>query len=303
VRPLGRLTLGYLAVAACLVAVGPGEVRGRTGVLLGFCGCAVLVVACTELARRRPTSRLSAFAIVGCPLVLPLFLYPAVDRYALVLRGRFLDAEVNTWEARVFGAHPNLVLDGLASRPLTEFMMASYFSFYLFALLPPLWLVFRDRAADAERYLFVQMLAVYLCYIGFLLVPLRGPVSALDDAFDSSSLAGYVMTGVQARIMAHDPAGACFPSAHVATAWAGLLAMRRIISVKAFRVFLPLVLCISVSVVYNRYHYLSDAVAGIAVALFATFSATALAPWLASRMSRTVPRHRSSPRGYLRKMP
>ncbi|WP_051744607.1 phosphatase PAP2 family protein [Streptomyces yerevanensis] len=295
-RPLERLTAGYLAVAAGLVALGPGPVRGRAALLTGFLGCLVLVLACAALARHRPKSRPVACVSLCCPLVLTLFLYPAVGRYALVLRGRFVDDDVNAWERRLFGGHPNLVLDGFASPPLTEFMMASYFSFYLFAALPPLWLIFRDRTEDAADYLLLQMSAVYLCYLGFLLVPLRGPVAALGDAFSSTSLAGYVMTDVQALIMVHDPVGACFPSAHVATAWAGLLAMRRIISVKAFHAFLPLVLCVTVSVVYNRYHYLSDALAGMAVAFFSA----ALAPRLAPR---SFPSYRSSPRGYLRQMP
>ncbi|MEU9283629.1 phosphatase PAP2 family protein [Streptomyces sp. NPDC048275] len=299
-RPLDRLTLGYLSVAAVVAAAGPGPVHDRGGLLVGFCGCAVLVLACAGLARRRPTSRLAGCAGVGCALALTLFLYPAIGRYALVLQGRFLDEEVNAWEARVFGVHPNLALDAFTHPALTEFMMATYFSFYLFAALPPLWLAFHSHAKEAESYLFRQMLAVYLCYLGFLLVPLQGPAYSLQDQFEPPSLTGYSMTELQTYIMTRDPAGACFPSAHVATSWAGFLAMRRILPAKVSLFFLPLVLCITVSVVYNRYHYLSDALAGIAVALLAHFLATAFdsRPLFPASFP-----YRSSHRGHLRKMP
>ncbi|MFD3583634.1 phosphatase PAP2 family protein [Streptomyces sp. NPDC058683] len=299
-RPLDRLTLGYLAVAVVVVAAGPGPVQDRGSLLIGFSGCAVLVLLCAGLARRSPASRPAACAAVTYPLVLPFFLYPAVGRYALVLRGRFLDSEVNAWEARVFGVHPNLALDAVARPALTEFMMAVYFSFYLFAALPPLWLVFRGRLKDAERYLFCQMLAVYMCYLGFLLVPLRGPMFALRDHFEPSGLSGYAMTRLQAHIMTRDPAGTCFPSAHVATAWSGLLAMRRTMRPKVSLFFLPLILCITASVVYNRYHYASDALAGMAVALAAAFLSAALQSWSALPVSS---RSRSVRRGYLRKVP
>ncbi|MET9384966.1 phosphatase PAP2 family protein [Streptomyces sp. NPDC002928] len=297
-RPVDRLTLGYLAVVAVLVATSPARVDGALGLLLGFGACGALVVASAALARRLPENRLVVYVRVGIFPALTLFLYPAVERYALVLRGRFMDDDINTWESWAFGGPPNVLLDSVASPPLTEAMMACYFSFYLFALLPPLWLVARARPRDAERYLYSQMLAVYLCYLGFLLVPLRGPASALSGEFSTPHLSGYGMTTLQTLIMTQDPVGACFPSAHVATAWAGLLAMRRIISPTAFYTFLPLVCGITVAVVYNRYHYLSDALAGLAVAFVATAVGRRFEP-----CPPPPTLHRSSPHGHLRSVP
>ncbi|MFC7241572.1 phosphatase PAP2 family protein [Catellatospora aurea] len=91
----------------------------------------------------------------------------------------------------------------------------------------------------------------------------------------------YVLAPAQQWLMAHaDPVGTCFPSAHVAGAWAVVLAARRIWGRAVFlRLLLPTIL-LTVSVVYTRYHYTADAAAGLAVALAADA--------LVSRISRRV---------------
>jgi membrane-associated phospholipid phosphatase len=66
-----------------------------------------------------------------------------------------------------------------------------------------------------------------------------------------------------------------FPSAHVSGAFSAALAMRRLLPEKpwAWRLLLVLAVLIALATVYGRYHYLVDALAGVAVALVA-FAAT-----------------------------
>ncbi len=56
--------------------------------------------------------------------------------------------------------------------------------------------------------------------------------------------------------------GAAFPSEHVAGAITALWGARRH-SPRLFWIFLPLVLCMMVSTVYGRYHYVADVLGGI----------------------------------------
>ncbi len=62
-----------------------------------------------------------------------------------------------------------------------------------------------------------------------------------------------------------------FPSAHVSGAFSAALAMRRLLPEKpwAWRFLMVLAVLIALATVYGRYHYLVDALAGVAVALAA----------------------------------
>ncbi|MFI0915316.1 phosphatase PAP2 family protein [Streptomyces abikoensis] len=269
-RSIEAITLSYLAVVSSLIVARAAHISHPARLLCGFSVCAALVIAVSVLAQRFPENTPLAYATVCCPPALTLYLYSAVGQYCLLLRGRYLDSDVNQWEQKILGVHPNLVLDRFTSAPLTEFMMVCYASFGFFAVLPPLWLVANGCRRAAEQYMFSEGLALFTCYLAYLAVPLRGPAVALAGHFESADLRGFVVTYLQSRLMEHDPPGSCFPSAHVAVTWTGLLSMRRFISPAAFRAFLPLALCITVAVVYNRYHYASDVAAGLVVAALCT---------------------------------
>ncbi|HEY2792498.1 MAG TPA: phosphatase PAP2 family protein [Micromonosporaceae bacterium] len=267
-RPFDVLTLGYLTVVAALVTIFHSKVHNWYAYPLAFAVGAVLVCVLAATYHRRPDVRVLAFFRWSYPLFFSLVLYPAIGPYVLILRGHFLDGGMNAWEQRAFGGHPNLVLDRIASPPLTEVLYACYFGFYLFFLVPPLALFVRRRYADLERYVFTLMAALYVCYLGFLVVPLAGPGASLAGQFHPATLTGYVIVPVQKFIMANgDPAGACFPSAHVAGAWAAMLAIRRVFGRRVFWIVFPIAVGLTVAVVYTRYHYLSDALAGLVVAV------------------------------------
>ncbi|MCP2167504.1 PAP2 superfamily protein [Goodfellowiella coeruleoviolacea] len=261
------LTLLYLTVVSLLVVAFHGRVAdwGWLVCSLGLFAVSVLVVAVWE--GRCPTRPwVVLFHLVYPLLVVPL-LYPMVQRYVLVLWGRFLDSEMISVEWVVFGAQPNLLFDRIASRPLNEIMMACYSAYYPLLVVPPLLLVVRRRWRELELFVCLLLAALYVCYLGFVVVPLRGPVVALAEVFAQPSLSGYVVVPAQQFVMAHaDPAGACFPSSHVAAAWVVLLVLRRIHGWRVVAALVPVVVGLTVAVVYTRYHYVADALAGLVVA-------------------------------------
>ncbi|MEV4224927.1 phosphatase PAP2 family protein [Nonomuraea sp. NPDC049725] len=269
--PLTWLFLGFLAAVCAFMAVFAERVDGAAALLAGFGCCAGLMLACAGLADRFPRHRWSTGLWILCPLALQPYLYTSAERYVTALRGRYVDADVIAWETWAFGDVPNLALDRYVTPVLTEVMMASYFSYYLLMSIPALWLVARGRIPHAARLMSAQVLAHVLCYPGYLLVPLRGPSHALAGEFGTHRLPGYLVTRVQTAIMELDPLGTCFPSSHVAMSWAALLTMRPLVSKGAFRLCLILVCSLTASVVYCRYHYVSDVAAGLAVAIIATF--------------------------------
>jgi membrane-associated phospholipid phosphatase len=272
--PLRRydlLSLGYFAVISAVVTIFHNRVHDWYAFPAAYAIAAIIVWALATVHQARPDDRIITFARWAYPLMLSIVVYGSIDRYVLVFRGHFLDAGMNGWEQHVFGGHPNVMLDRIVSPPLTEFLYACYFGFYLFFLIPPVYLFARRRYADLERYVFALLSALYVCYLGFLVAPLAGPGTSLAGRFQPAELTGYVIVPLQKFIQAKgDPIGACFPSAHVAGAWTAMFAIWCIFGRKVFWRLFPFAVGLTVAVVYTRYHYLSDAIAGflLAVAVF-----------------------------------
>lgn len=269
-QPVDVIVLGYLAVVAVLVAAGHDHVAHWWAHVLAYLAMAAAVLALIAAHTRRPDVPALAVLRMVYPVVLAPLAYSLTGPTVLAVRGGYRDAGMTAFDAAVWGGQPSLWLDGLVSRPLTELMYAAYMSYYLYIVVPPLLLITQRRRAALERLVTTVGAAVYTCYLGFLVLPVLGPGRSLAGQFDPPELTGYVLAPAQQWLMAHaDPAGTCFPSAHVAGAWAVVLAARRIWGQAVFRhLLLPTVL-LTVSVVYTRYHYVADVAAGLVVALAA----------------------------------
>jgi hypothetical protein len=267
-RPLDAITFGYFAVVALLVATFHDRVSHWYAYPLAFAATAAIACALIAAHQRHPANRAITLLRYVYPLVASPFVYGSIGGYVLVLRGHYLDAGMNAFETRIFGGHPTLALQHVVTPPITELLYACYFGFYLFFVIPPLVLFLRRRDRDLERYVVTLTAALYVCYLGFLIVPLLGPEYSLAGSLHPGQLRGYVVVPVQKFLMAHgDPRGACFPSAHVAGAWAGLYAIRRAFGRRTFAWLLAPTIGLTVAVIYTRYHYLTDAIGGLVVAV------------------------------------
>lgn len=178
------------------------------------------------------------------------------------------DSVINRMDIALFGELPSIWCETIARPWLTELMMFAYV-IYLPLLPAVAWLAYRRAGREGvERYLFALTLVNLLCYVGYFLLPVSGPSRALAGRF-AEPLSGYFFTAVT-EFMAgnvHLPGGA-FPSAHCAASTIFLLAAWRH-SRKAGLLLSPVACLIYLSTVYGRFHYVIDAVAGIALALAA----------------------------------
>ena len=64
--------------------------------------------------------------------------------------------------------------------------------------------------------------------------------------------------------------GGCFPSSHVAAAFAVLFSVKRY-EKPIFWILLPIVFSLAIAVVYTRYHYAVDSIAGALVGTACAF--------------------------------
>jgi len=269
------IILATLTLFTVLTLVCCQRITGWGLLVLKNLAVAVAFLACQQIAARA-RSRPLKFALRLLPVMVAYgYLFLVVDKLQLIVHGRFLDDVVMRTEAAVFGGQPTLWLEQFTKPAVTEWMMFAY-TFY-FPMYPVLCAViyFRDGEAAMEDYLFTLGLANILCDLGFILFPVAGPMAAMGDRY-TVPLNGYLFTwlGEWVRANLHYPGGS-IPSPHCAAAtvmWAMAYRYHR----PAFWLLLPVVLSLYVSTFYGRYHYVSDAVLGIATAVVAVKMASAL---------------------------
>jgi hypothetical protein len=216
------------------------------------------------------------------------YLFLAVDKLQLIVHGRWLDQYVLDAEAAVFGVQPTIWLQKFTRPVVTEWMMFSYMAYFpLYPIICAIIFHFHGEAA-VEDYFFSLGLTNFLCDIGFILFPIAGPVAALGTLYHVP-LQGYWFTYLGEWVRTKlQFVGGSVPSPHCAAAtimWAMAWRYHR----PTFYLLTPVMLSLYISTFYGRYHYVTDAVTGVGVALLALLLAPALTKaWnrLAARFTR-----------------
>ncbi len=126
-----------------------------------------------------------------------------------------------------------------------------------------LWLQ-RKRLVEFRFYAFLIALGFLASYVGYILVPVRGPRFLLQDL---PPLRGLWLTTLLQNTLDRLESAAydCFPSGHteltMLACWGS-----RMVSSRLFYLFAAYTPCIIFATVYLRYHYTIDVLAGAALA-------------------------------------
>ena len=223
-------------------------------------------------------------------LIFISFIYQETELYMRVYHREWLDPLITAFEHRIFGVYPTIWMQQIVSPALTELLKLSYASYFILLPFLPLYLYFKRDMGGFYHYLFTLTLALFICYVGFNLVPVVGPRYYWSDfafegrkypfpfirnprnyTYEIKELQGFIFTRMVDRIMKNaDVTGACIPSAHNAVVTVFLFGIRRYLK-KWLYVVLPLVLSVYFATIYNRYHYVTDMVSGILVGLLAVW--------------------------------
>ncbi|MBI3004013.1 MAG: phosphatase PAP2 family protein [Ignavibacteriales bacterium] len=196
------------------------------------------------------------------------YLFGAVDKLQLIIHDRWLDEYVTDFEQYIFGVQPTLWLQEYTTPALTEWMMFSYVIYVpMYPVLCGIIYYLHGELA-MEDYFFTLGFTNILCDIGFILFPVAGPLPYIGHLY-TVPLDGYVWTylGELMRSQLHY-IGGTIPSPHCAAATIMWIMAYRYYR-PAFYVLIPIVLSLYVSTFYGRYHYVTDAVLGVAVAFVA----------------------------------
>jgi membrane-associated phospholipid phosphatase len=267
-RATDGLILFTLAFFSLLALVFFARIDGWWILILKNAAAALAFLFLVYVSSRARQKFLKFFLRVAAVTLAYAYLFGAVDKLQLILHGEWLDAYVLDFEQYVFGVQPTLWLEQFTMPVLTEWMMFAYVIYVpLYPVLCGL-IYYRHGDVAMEDYFFTLGLTNILCDIGFILFPVAGPMPTIGEIY-SVPLDGYVFTylGELMRSQLHY-VGGTIPSPHCAAAtimWIMAYRYHR----PSFCILAPVVLSLYVSTFYGRYHYVTDAVVGVAVAFLA----------------------------------
>lgn len=150
---------------------------------------------------------------------------------------------------------------------LTAFSKAAWISYYFIAFIPAVALYRRaDRSAFHETKL-IFMLGWLLSYVGYFIVPAEGPGYHQQEVGVAQPVwSGGTSVAKDVIYALEGDARDTFPSGHVIVAALVIFTCVRHRMWTAAAFGIPLALGVIWSTLYLRYHYLIDAIAGLAVA-------------------------------------
>lgn len=255
-----RANIFFFITVSLLMLARTQRVPAWRVLLLLNLGCLLTIEFLVRFAGRAPLWR---FLHEWYPLAMPIVTFEEVSRLSFILRSGWQDGYVLDWEARLFSVPPTVWLGRHGSPGITEVLEIGYFSYFvLLMIVAGTFYVRCDRQAFREV-MDATVLSYLFCYVIFLLFPTEGPAYTLA-AWHAVPLPGagpfhWAVQFIQRHAGVH---GNAFPSAHVAGGMVALIFAWRY-APKLAIALTPLVILLCLGAVYDRYHYVSDVVAGV----------------------------------------
>lgn len=162
----------------------------------------------------------------------------------------------------IFGVHPTVWLQSLHSKWLTELLFILYLFYFPMPLFILIWLYINREYKKLEQALFNLLFCYYMSYIIYFLVPVVGPRFFQSD-LHTEELQGIILSKPIYNLinLIETNKFDAFPSLHIA-----ILLITMVITYKhnkkMFIYFVPIAIGILFSLVYLRYHYVIDVIAG-----------------------------------------
>jgi len=277
------LILATLIFFSILALIFHSSVEGWWLLILKNIGVGIVYTIFNRFSEKATKKFAKFFLRVAAVTLTYAYLFGAVDKLQLIIHGRWMDDYVLDFEQWLFNLQQTLWLEDYISKPLTEWMMFSYVIYVpMYPVLCGIIYYLRGELA-MEDYFFTLGFTNILCDIGFILFPVASPMYYIKQLY-TVPLDGWIWTylGELMRKYLHF-AGGSIPSPHTAAAtimWIMAYRYHR----KSFWIMSPIVISLYFSTFYGRYHYITDAIVGIAVA----FLAVGLAPILMKTWDRLV---------------
>jgi membrane-associated phospholipid phosphatase len=266
-----KLILAYFAASTVLLLGWWSRIPYAPGLLAWHLAAVALL-----LVEVKVPNVTTGFFRFWYPLPYVAACYKEMALFIPVIRGWDADQALARLDFRFWGANPTVWLERIQSRGLTEFLQIVYTLFVPAVLLVAYLLWKQGRHADFRYYAFLIALGFLASYVGYLLVPARGPRFLLAHLQHVPLRGLWLFKGMQSTLDRLESAHFdCFPSGHTemtVLAWWG----SRMVSKRLFPIYSLYTPLIIFATVYLRYHYTVDVLAGAALAFVLILAAPAM---------------------------
>ena len=230
--------------------------------------CVMLIRALQWWSGRSP---IGEFLHDWYPLGMFILCFEEVSRLSFLVRYGWQDHYILAIESRLFSLPPTVWLGQHGSWMLTEILEIGYFSYFVLLMIVGGTLYARQDKLPFRQVMGATVLAYLMCYVVFILVPTEGPAHTLAAQHNFPLPGGgpfhWMVQVIQSNAGVH---GNAFPSAHVAGGVVSLFFACKYIP-RLGLALTPLVFLLCIGAVYDRYHYVSDVIAGIVVGVIASW--------------------------------
>jgi membrane-associated phospholipid phosphatase len=268
-RPLETLNLATLAVLSTLTFVLWRRLPSPGGLLLryGLMAAAVLIFVWLRPREQKLPSPIRVLLDFYPAAFIPV-LYETLGDLIAAARGPARDDLLIAADRALFGVDVTVWMQRFVRPGLSTLFYLAYTTYYFLALALGVLFWLRDKAT-LRRYIFTLTFVYLVSYAGYFVLPALGPRSALAASHTVPLETTAVSRAISGTLdeLEHTKFDV-FPSGHTMIAVAVLL-----VSFRRARDFfwwvLPIAVCLVVSTVYCRYHYVVDVLAGGVLALVA----------------------------------
>lgn len=219
------------------------------------------------------------------PFVLLYMCYRALHRTMNLIVTDGVEDRLRALDEALLGLSPSWWFERFASPWLTEVMAFAYGLMFFLPLTVLVLLYARDRRDDFREVALAVLVAFYVGFVLYLLVPARSPRIVYAYERPLVGAIGLYELSTLAWDRLQQVTYDAFPSLHTAIssvalafAWRHGDALSRRRPRLLFWIFLPNVIALQISTLYLRQHYFVDLIGGWALAAFTV--------WLASRAVR-----------------
>jgi len=266
-RPLEALNLLTLALLSALALWLDGRVDDSAGILTRYALMAAGVLIVMAAARREDRlSPLLRVLVNFYPIAFVPILYESLGPLIVAARPLAHDDLLIAADRWLFHADPTVELQRFLVPALTDLFFVAYLTYYFIAIALGA-VIWRRNRSTARRFIFTLTLAYVVSYAGYFALPALGPRVALASRhtvpLETTSVSRTISSTLDEL---ENTKFDVFPSGHTMIAIVVMIvAFQR--ARAAFWSLLPVAVCLVISTVYCRYHYVVDVIAGAALAV------------------------------------
>jgi membrane-associated phospholipid phosphatase len=274
------IALGYMSFSSVLIVVYAKNLAHPVRLVIAQAVIALIILAlCDVYARSEErairggekfSTKFWHFWRHWYPHLFFLFCFEELAHLVHLMNPGWEDAKLIAFDYRLTGVHPALWLEQFATPSRNDFFQFTYITYFTYLLLVGGVLYFRRDWSAYWSTMTYSAAGYVMGYLIAMMFPIQSPWFSMAGMW-RGELHGGPFTATICFIEHFGRVrGAAFPSEHVAGSVAALWGAwkhRRWL----FWTLLPLVICMCVSTIWGRYHYVADVFAGIATGTLGYF--------------------------------